>query len=118
VLGFVQNAIQGITRLISPIQDLLLMTSPLAPTQENQAADIAEILDLKGLRKGMNSQDTNQEDQKADDQMANFYFCLRLISSLKQDLIQSKKNTYAWETMPLLQPLWFHKQGTVLPNFT
>jgi hypothetical protein len=37
------------------------------------SAGITEVLDLKGLRKGMNIQDTNQEDQKADDQLANFF---------------------------------------------
>jgi hypothetical protein len=37
-------------------------------------AVIAEVLDPKGLRKGMNRQDTNREDQKADDQLANFLF--------------------------------------------
>jgi hypothetical protein len=35
-------------------------------------ARIAEILDMKGLREGMNRQDTYQEDQRADDQLANF----------------------------------------------
>jgi hypothetical protein len=47
---------------------------PINPTQDNQVAGIAEILNLKWLRKGMNRQDTNQEDQKADDQMAKFLF--------------------------------------------
>jgi hypothetical protein len=37
-------------------------------------ARITEVLDPKGLRKGMNRQDTNREDQKADDQLANFLF--------------------------------------------
>jgi hypothetical protein len=37
-------------------------------------AGIAEVLDLKGLRKGMNRQDINREDQKADDQLAIFLF--------------------------------------------
>jgi hypothetical protein len=46
-------------------------------------AGIAEVLDLKGLRKGMNRQDINREDQKADDQVVFFYFCIRLISSTK-----------------------------------
>jgi hypothetical protein len=50
-------------------------------------AGIAEVLDPKGLRKGMNRPDTNQEDQKADDQLANYYFCIRLISSTKQELL-------------------------------
>jgi hypothetical protein len=36
------------------------------------SARITEILDPKGLRKGMNRQDTNGEDQKADDQLAIF----------------------------------------------
>jgi hypothetical protein len=36
------------------------------------AARIAEVLDLKGLREGMNRQDTCPEGQKADDQLANF----------------------------------------------
>jgi hypothetical protein len=35
---------------------------------------IAEVLDPKGLREGMNRQDTYQEGQKADDQLATFYF--------------------------------------------
>jgi hypothetical protein len=36
-------------------------------------AGIAEVLDPKGLRKGMNSQDTNQEDQNANDQTGKFF---------------------------------------------
>jgi hypothetical protein len=35
---------------------------------------IVEVLDPKGLREGMNRQDTFQEGQKADDQLANFLF--------------------------------------------
>jgi hypothetical protein len=49
---------------------------------------ITEVLDLKGLRKGMNRQDINQEDQKADDQLQIFYFCIRLIIRTKQEVIQ------------------------------
>jgi hypothetical protein len=37
-------------------------------------AGITEVLDLKGLREGMNRQDTYQEGQKSDDQLAKFYF--------------------------------------------
>jgi hypothetical protein len=40
----------------------------------NQVAGIAEVLDLKGLREGMNKQDTYREVQKTDDQLANFLF--------------------------------------------
>jgi hypothetical protein len=47
-------------------------------------AGITEVLDLKGLREGMNRQDTYLKGQKADDQLANFfYFCIMLISSTK-----------------------------------
>jgi hypothetical protein len=81
-------------------------------------AVIAEVLDPKGLRKRMNRQDTNREDQKADDQLANFNFCIRLISSTTQEVLQSRKNFYAWETMPWLQPPWFHKQNPDLPSLT
>jgi hypothetical protein len=63
-------------------------------------AGIAEVLFLKGLRKGMNSQDTNREDQKLMTNWQIFYFCIRLISSTKQEVIQCKENFYAWETMP------------------
>jgi hypothetical protein len=81
---------------------------------------IAEILHPKGLSKRMNRQQTNREDQKIDDQLANFYFCIRLISSTNQKVIQCKKNFYAWETMPSHQPPWFHKQNpdlSSLPSF-
>jgi hypothetical protein len=37
-------------------------------------ARIAEVFDPKGLREGMNRQDTYRESQKADDQLANFLF--------------------------------------------
>jgi hypothetical protein len=48
---------------------MLLLASP---------AGIAEVLDPKGLRKEMNSQDTNQEDQKAMTNWQIFYFALGL----------------------------------------
>jgi hypothetical protein len=44
----------------------------LAKLKQRFLAGITEVLDPKWLRKGMNRQDTNQEDQKADDQLANF----------------------------------------------
>jgi hypothetical protein len=60
-----------------------------------KSARIAEVLDPKGLRKAMNRRDTNRENQKADEQLANFYFCIRLISSTKQEVLQCKENFYA-----------------------
>jgi hypothetical protein len=36
-------------------------------------AGIAEVLDPKGLRKGMNRRNINGEDQKADDQTGKFF---------------------------------------------
>jgi hypothetical protein len=63
-------------------------------------AVIAEVLDPKGLRKGMNRQDTNREDQKIDDQLANFLYLHQAYKHTKQEVIQCKKNFYAWEIMP------------------
>jgi hypothetical protein len=52
---------------------------------------IAEVLDLKELREGMNRQDTYQEGQKADDQLANFYFSQQALYKRGRDL--NIKNT-------------------------
>jgi hypothetical protein len=63
-------------------------------------AGITEVLDPKGLRKGMNRQDTNERTRRLMTNWQIFYFCIRLISSTKQEVIQCKENFYAWETMP------------------
>jgi hypothetical protein len=72
----------------------------------------------------MNRQDTNQEDQKIDDQLANFLYLHQAYKHTKQEVIQCKKNFYAWEIMPStwetmssLQPPWFWKQNQDLPSF-
>jgi hypothetical protein len=63
----------------------------------------------------MNRQDTNLEDQKADDQLANLYFGIRLISNTKQKVIQCKKNFYAWEICPHSNlPCFINKTWTSL----
>jgi hypothetical protein len=56
---------------------------------QSKNAGIAEVLDQKGLREGMNRQDTYQEGQKADDQLAKFYFSQQALYKRGRDL----KNT-------------------------
>jgi hypothetical protein len=48
-------------------------------------AGIAEVLDPKGLREGMNRQDTYREAQKADDQLANFLFFLSKLYTKEEE---------------------------------
>jgi hypothetical protein len=52
---------------------------------------ITEILDPKGLREGMNKQDTYREGQKADDQLEKFYFSQQALYRRGRDL--NIKNT-------------------------
>jgi hypothetical protein len=47
---------------------------------------IAEVLDPKVLREGMNRQDTYREGQKADDQLAKFYFSQQALYKRGRDL--------------------------------
>jgi hypothetical protein len=54
-------------------------------------AGITEVLDPKGLREGMNRQDTYQEDKKSDDQLAKFYFSQKVLYKRGRDL--NIKNT-------------------------
>jgi hypothetical protein len=54
---------------------------------------IAEVLDPKGLRKGMNRQDTNREDQKADDQLANFLFLHQAYKQYKAGKLYNARRT-------------------------
>jgi hypothetical protein len=61
---------------------------------------IAEVLDPKGLREGMNRQDTYWEGQKADDQLAKFYFSQQALYKRVRDL--NIKNT-----LTQLQPFCF-----------
>jgi hypothetical protein len=50
------------------------------------AAGITEVLDPKGLREGINRQNTYWEGQKADDQLAKFYFSQQALYKRKKDL--------------------------------
>jgi hypothetical protein len=54
-------------------------------------ARIAEVFDPKGLREEMNRQDTFLEGQKADDQLAKFYFSQQALHKRGRDL--NIKNT-------------------------
>jgi hypothetical protein len=55
-------------------------------------ARITEVFDSKELREGMNRQDTYQEGQKADDQLANFlFFSASFIQKRKR--LKRQKNT-------------------------
>jgi hypothetical protein len=77
--------------------DFLTLSLCLGPCLRVPPTGIAEILDPKGLRKGMNSQDTqkdsltqegndNTHDQKAGDQLAKFYFSQQALYKRGRDL--------------------------------
>jgi hypothetical protein len=72
----------------------------------------SHVLDLKGLRKGMNRQDTNQEDQKADDQLANFLF-------LHQAYKQYKAGSYTMqgELLCLGNNALYLRNNALTPNY-
>jgi hypothetical protein len=86
---------------------------------------IAEVLNLKGLRGGMNRQDVSRGPEGWWPNWQIFYFCIRFISSTKKEVTQFKENFYAWETMLstwktmfLLQSPRFHKWNLDPPSFT
>jgi hypothetical protein len=72
----------------------------------------------------MNSQDTNQEDQKADDQLAIFLYLHQAYNSTKQKLYNARRTSMPGKQCPLLEKQCpcsnlpgFIKE-TDLPSFT